>query len=64
MRSASPEDVAILLDYAHKVIVVPGYGLAVAQAQHAIRELEEVLESRGVEVSTASTRSPAACRAT
>ena len=50
VRSASPEDVAILLNYAHKVVVVPGYGLAVAQAQHAIRELEEVLESRGVEV--------------
>ncbi|MGZ4612211.1 MAG: NAD(P)(+) transhydrogenase (Re/Si-specific) subunit beta [Kineosporiaceae bacterium] len=50
VRSAGPEDVAILLNYAQKVVVVPGYGLAVAQAQHAIRELEEVLESRGVEV--------------
>ncbi|HVN11182.1 MAG TPA: NAD(P)(+) transhydrogenase (Re/Si-specific) subunit beta [Kineosporiaceae bacterium] len=50
VRSAGPDDVAILLNYAHKVVVVPGYGLAVAQAQHAIRELEEVLESRGVEV--------------
>jgi len=42
--------VAILLNYAHKVVVVPGYGLAVAQAQHTIRELAEVLEGKGVEV--------------
>ena len=50
VRSASPDDVAILLNYAHKVVVVPGYGLAVAQAQHTIRELAEVLETKGVEV--------------
>jgi NAD(P) transhydrogenase subunit beta len=50
VRSAGPDDVAILLNYAQKVIVVPGYGLAVAQAQHTIRELAEVLEGRGVEV--------------
>ncbi|MGN6688561.1 MAG: NAD(P)(+) transhydrogenase (Re/Si-specific) subunit beta, partial [Actinomycetales bacterium] len=50
VRSASAEDVAILLAYARKVIVVPGYGLAVAQAQHTIRELAEVLESKGIEV--------------
>ena len=50
VRSASPEDVAILLGYAHRVIVVPGYGLAVAQAQHSLRELVDVLMSRGVEV--------------
>ncbi len=50
VRSAGPDDVAILLNYARKVVVVPGYGLAVAQAQHTIRELAEVLESRGVEV--------------
>jgi NAD(P) transhydrogenase subunit beta len=50
VRSAGPDDVAILLNYAHKVVVVPGYGLAVAQAQHTIRELAEVLEGRGVEV--------------
>ena len=48
VRSASAEDVAILLAYANKVIVVPGYGLAVAQAQHTIRELADLLESRGV----------------
>src|SRR3954447_3477469 len=50
VRSAGADDVAILLNYAHKVVVVPGYGLAVAQAQHTIRELAEVLEGRGVEV--------------
>jgi H+-translocating NAD(P) transhydrogenase subunit beta len=50
VRSGSPEDVAILLGYARKVVVVPGYGLAVAQAQHTIRELAELLEARGVEV--------------
>jgi H+-translocating NAD(P) transhydrogenase subunit beta len=50
VRSTSPEDVAILLNYARKVIIVPGYGLAVAQAQHTIRELAEVLEKHGIEV--------------
>jgi H+-translocating NAD(P) transhydrogenase subunit beta len=50
VRSAGPDDVAILLNYARKVIVVPGYGLAVAQAQHTLRELADVLEKRGVEV--------------
>ena len=50
VRTSSPEDVAILLGYAQRVIVVPGYGLAVAQAQHALRELVDVLDSRGVDV--------------
>ncbi|HET9657220.1 MAG TPA: NAD(P)(+) transhydrogenase (Re/Si-specific) subunit beta [Kineosporiaceae bacterium] len=50
VKSVAPDDVAILLNYARKVIVVPGYGLAVAQAQHTIRELAEVLEGRGIEV--------------
>ncbi|MGH9303326.1 MAG: NAD(P)(+) transhydrogenase (Re/Si-specific) subunit beta [Acidimicrobiales bacterium] len=50
VRSASAEDLAVLLAYSHKVIIVPGYGLAVAQAQHTARELAELLESRGVEV--------------
>jgi proton-translocating NAD(P)+ transhydrogenase subunit beta len=49
VRSAGAEDVAILLGYARKVAIVPGYGLAVAQAQHTIRELVDLLESRGVE---------------
>ncbi len=53
VRSAGPEDIAILLGFARKVIVVPGYGLAVAQAQHTVQELAEVLESRGVDVSYA-----------
>ncbi|GAA1589053.1 NAD(P)(+) transhydrogenase (Re/Si-specific) subunit beta [Kribbella hippodromi] len=48
--SAGPEDVAILLGYAGKVIIVPGYGLAVAQAQHTLRDLVEELHSRGVKV--------------
>ena len=50
VRSAGPEDVAILLNYAHRVIVVPGYGLAVAQAQHSLRELVDVLTERGAQV--------------
>jgi len=53
VRSAAPEDIAILLGYARKVILAPGYGLAVAQAQHALSELAEELEQRGVEVAYA-----------
>ncbi|MGH3460771.1 MAG: NAD(P)(+) transhydrogenase (Re/Si-specific) subunit beta [Kribbellaceae bacterium] len=48
--STAPEDAAILLAYAHKVIIVPGYGLAVAQAQHTLRDLVEILQDRGVSV--------------
>ena len=50
VRSTTPEDVAVLLAYAERVIIVPGYGLAVAQAQHAVRELADELEKRGVSV--------------
>jgi NAD(P) transhydrogenase subunit beta len=50
VRSASVDDIAVLLAYSNKVIIVPGYGLAVAQAQHTLRELAELLESRGEEV--------------
>ena len=50
VRSAGAEDVAILLGYAHRVIIVPGYGLAVAQAQHTLRELVDVLGDRGIQV--------------
>jgi H+-translocating NAD(P) transhydrogenase subunit beta len=50
VRSAGPEDVAILLGYADRVIIVPGYGLAVAQAQHTLRELVDVLGARGAQV--------------
>jgi H+-translocating NAD(P) transhydrogenase subunit beta len=53
VRSVGADDVAIQLAYATNVIVVPGYGLAVAQAQHAVRELAELLEERGVNVSYA-----------
>jgi NAD(P) transhydrogenase subunit beta len=49
-RSISVEDAAIQLAYAQLVIVVPGYGMAVAQAQHAVRELAEIVEKRGGEV--------------
>ncbi len=50
VREISADDAGIQLAYASSVIVVPGYGLAVAQAQHAVRELAELLESRGVDV--------------
>jgi len=50
VKSAGPEDVAIMLGYANKVIIVPGYGLAVAQAQHTIRELVDLLTAKGIEV--------------
>ncbi len=53
VRSAGAEDVAVMLAYAHKVVVVPGYGLAVAQAQHDVRQLADLLEEKGVEVSYA-----------
>ena len=53
VREVSADDVAIQLAYAQHVIVVPGYGLAVAQAQHQVRELAELLESRGVDVTYA-----------
>jgi len=50
VRAGTPEDIATLLAYSRKVIIVPGYGLAVAQAQHAARELADELQKRGVEV--------------
>jgi NAD(P) transhydrogenase subunit beta len=50
VRSTSAQDVAIQLSYARQVVVAPGYGMAVAQAQHAVRELERALEAKGVEV--------------
>ena len=50
VREIGADDVAIQLAYAQSVIIVPGYGLAVAQAQHAVRELAELLEARGVDV--------------
>jgi H+-translocating NAD(P) transhydrogenase subunit beta len=53
VRSTSAGDAAIQLSYARKVIVVPGYGMAVAQAQHAVKELASELEKRNIEVSYA-----------
>jgi len=50
IKDISISDTAILMNYAKKVVIVPGYGLAVAQAQHVIHELETLLEERGVEV--------------
>jgi NAD(P) transhydrogenase subunit beta len=50
VNETSPDDTAIKLSYADQVIVVPGYGLAVAQAQHAVREMAELLEERGTTV--------------
>jgi len=53
VRSGTPDDVAIMLGYASRVIIVPGYGLAVAQAQQALREVADLLTARGVTVSYA-----------
>ena len=50
VRTTSADDVALILDSATRVVVVPGYGLAVAQAQHAVRDLARSLEKRGTEV--------------
>src|SRR5688500_6183042 len=50
VRSINVEDAAIQLAYAQQVVVVPGYGMAVAQAQHQVRELAELIERRGCEV--------------
>jgi proton-translocating NAD(P)+ transhydrogenase subunit beta len=53
VRATTPEDVALQLSFARKVVVVPGYGLAVAQAQHDVRQLAELLEEKGIDVSYA-----------
>jgi H+-translocating NAD(P) transhydrogenase subunit beta len=50
VKSASAEEVAMLMDGVQRVVVVPGYGMAVAQAQHAVRDLANLLESKGVDV--------------
>ena len=52
------------MSQADQVIIVPGYGMAVAQAQHALREMTDLLKKEGVRSSSRSTRSPAACRGT
>src|SRR5438128_2752351 len=53
VRSTTAADVAVMLAFAKKVVVVPGYGLAVAQAQHDVRQLADLLEARGVDVTYA-----------
>jgi H+-translocating NAD(P) transhydrogenase subunit beta len=50
VRTGTAEDVGVLLAYARKVVIIPGYGLAVAQAQHTVRELADALAARGVDV--------------
>jgi len=50
VRSGTPDDIGVLLAYASKVVIIPGYGLAVAQAQHTVRELADELEKKGIEV--------------
>ncbi len=50
VRTVRPEDAAVMLGYARTVVFVPGYGLAVAQAQHSVKELASLLEKRGVDV--------------
>ena len=55
-------DAAVVMSYANKVMIVPGYGLAVAQAQHACHELEKLLEEKGVEVNMPFILLPAVCR--
>jgi NAD(P) transhydrogenase subunit beta len=50
VKSTSPDEVAMLMDGARRVVVVPGYGMAVAQAQHVVRDMANVLESRGTQV--------------
>ncbi len=50
VKSASPEEIAMLLDTAERVVIVPGYGMAVSQAQHAVRDLSNLLESQGANV--------------
>jgi NAD(P) transhydrogenase subunit beta len=50
IKDISASDLAVLMNYSKKVVIVPGYGLAVAQAQHVIKEVEDILEERGVEV--------------
>jgi NAD(P) transhydrogenase subunit beta len=50
VKSAQPDEVALMLEIAQRVVIVPGYGMAMAQAQHAVRELADAMEAKGVEV--------------
>ena len=64
VRSTSAADVAIQLSYAERVVIVPGYGMAVAQAQRAVADLAAELQKRGIDVSYASIPSRGGCPAT
>ena len=64
VRTASPDDIAFMLAYARRVVFVPGYGLAVAQAQHDIHTLGAMLEAKGVDVRYAIHPVAGGCRAT
>ena len=64
VRSATAEEAAAILLAANKVVIVPGYGMAVAQAQHKVRELYDALTKKGWMSASPSTRSPDACPAT
>ena len=64
VRSATAEEAAVILAAASRVVIVPGYGLAVAQAQYKVREIYDLLTKPGSTSSSASTRSPAECPAT
>jgi len=50
VTSAQPEEIAMMLEVAKRVVIVPGYGMAMAQAQHAVRELADAMEAKGIEV--------------
>lgn len=50
VKSAQPEEIAMILETARRVVIVPGFGMAMAQAQHAVRELSDVMQDRGIEV--------------
>ncbi|MGH7375934.1 MAG: NAD(P)(+) transhydrogenase (Re/Si-specific) subunit beta [Candidatus Methylomirabilales bacterium] len=50
VKAASPDEIAMMMEHARRVVIVPGYGMAVSQAQHAVRDLARLLESRGTEV--------------
>ena len=64
MREVGIEDIAVQLAYAKQVVFVPGYGMATAQAQHAVRELANCWRIAASRSSTRFIRSPAACRGT